>query len=297
MCSDLQPCHFFTNNYYHERTAKSGCGRRFCSVVCFERKRRSDPHSFLLHSFQRVTILMTIYKIRELPNIDDPDLIRCCVVAQQMRGTLCDLTRHIVAQLDRIPVTISTRVALAAINRMTEGSLSIEILCMKNRVRDAAILILSLIELKLDVLYIALDPTRAATWIDHEKEHTKPWKVHSQMREIYTDQKELDSEQHIYRQYSMVKHCNPIGGVFSFPVVVSRDSIQLDLEKNNSQWIRIHLFALGSCLHHSGAAASSIWANQGFDIGSFESVLKEGVATLSRYNEEHIVSLLRRSGW
>ena len=43
---------------------------------------------------------MTLYDIRELPNIDNPNLIRSCVAAQQMRGTLSELVQHIVAQLD-----------------------------------------------------------------------------------------------------------------------------------------------------------------------------------------------------
>ena len=94
---------------------------------------------------------MTTYKIRELPNLDDPDLIRCCVAVQEMRGTLSTFIQHIVAQLGNNPVTTPNRVALAMLQRMAEGSLSTEVLCMKNRVRDAAILILSLFELRLDL--------------------------------------------------------------------------------------------------------------------------------------------------
>ena len=104
---------------------------------------------------------MTAYAIRELPNLDDPDLLRWCATAQQMRSTLSDFIQHIISQLGSHPVTIPNRVALAVLNRMAEGSLSTEIHCMKNRVRDAAILLLSLIELRLDLQHIAIDLTRA----------------------------------------------------------------------------------------------------------------------------------------
>jgi hypothetical protein len=86
---------------------------------------------------------MTVYSVNELPNIDDPDLIRYCVFSQEMRRTLSAFIQHVLPQLRHHPVTASVRVALAIVDRTTEGSLSIELLCMKNRVRDAAILLLN----------------------------------------------------------------------------------------------------------------------------------------------------------
>lgn len=238
---------------------------------------------------------MTTYKIRELPNLDDPDLIRCCVAVQEMRGTLATFIQDIVAQLGNNPVTTPNRVALAMLQRMAEGSLSTEVLCMKNRVRDAAILVLSLFELRLDLQYIANDLSRADTWIDHVRENKKPWSVRSQLESLYTDKDELDAEIANYRQYSMVKHCNPAGLAFSFPIAVTRDTLQLDLANENSHWVRIHLFGLAVCIHRAGDAASRIWSAEGLDVGAFAADLKSGSDKLSRYNEEHIVSVLQAS--
>lgn len=238
---------------------------------------------------------MITYTISELTNLDDPDLLRCCVAVQKMRGTVSNFIQHIVAQLGSNPVTIANRTALAMLQRIAEGSLSTEILCMKNRVRDAAILILSLFELRLDLQYIANDLARADTWIDHTRENKKPWSVRTQLEELYRDKNELDAEIANYRQYSMVKHCNPAGLAFSFPVAVTRDTLQLDLAKKNSHWVRIHLFGLAVCIHHAGDAASRIWSAQGLDVGAFASDLRNGSDELSRYNEEYIISVLQSS--
>ena len=113
------------------------------------------------------------------------------------------------------------------------------------------------------------------------------------MREIYSRQEELDAEQEVYCQYSMVKHCNPTSGAFGFPMAVSRNTIELDLGNSNSPWIRVHLLGLGWCLHDTGKAAAHIWAEQGLDVGLFEADLKKGADAIWQYNQEHIVSLLR----
>lgn len=236
---------------------------------------------------------MPTYKAAELPNIDDPDLVRCCVIVQGMGRRLTKFIGDVIEQLTRHPVTVPTRVALAGVNRVTEGALSIELLCMKNRVRDAAILLLSLWELSLDLQCIALDPKRAATWIDHAKENTKPWKVASQLEEIYTDPRELDVETALYRQYSMVKHCNPVGGVLTFPMTVTPDTLELDMARNNSPFIRCHLFGLGICLHRVGSAASRIWTDRGLNPGTVVSELEKGVASLSQSNVGAIEALLQ----
>ena len=158
---------------------------------------------------------MKDYTIQEMPNIDDADRIKCCVSVQSMRCTLSALLRHAISQLTVTPFTVQIRVALSIMKRLAEGALSIELLCQKHRVRDAAILLLNVHELRIDRQYIARDPRRANIWLDHTEEHRKPWRVAEQMAEIYTTPNELDAERSIYRQYSMVKHSNPVGQTFA----------------------------------------------------------------------------------
>jgi len=236
---------------------------------------------------------MTVYALRELPTINDPNLIKYCVCAQDMRRTVSDFLQNVTNQLAQHPVTTSIRVALAIMHRMAEGALSVELLCMKNRVRDAVILLLSLYELQLDLQYIALDLSRADIWIEHKPEDKKPWRVKLQLKEIYTDLNELDAEIHIYRMYSMVKHCNPAGESFVFPIATTKHTLQLDISDNNNPMIRIHMFGSGTYINRAGSAAAVIWASEGLDVGDFAERLCQQHKTLSKYNEQHLLSVLQ----
>ena len=236
---------------------------------------------------------MTVYDVQELPSIDDPDLVRSCVCVQEMRCTLNAFFQHVVSQLTSFLVTAPIRVTLAIVNRIVEGALSVELLCQKNCTRDAAILLLSLHELRLDLQYIALDRFRAGIWLDHTQEKRKPWKVASQMEEIYSVPNELDTERWLYCKYLMVKHCNLVGENFTFGIAPKRDSLQLDCNSNNSSMVRVHLFGLGSHIHSAGAAAASIWANDGIDVNGYADRINGQWETLSGYNEEHISSVLQ----
>ena len=231
--------------------------------------------------------------VQELPNINDPDVIRRCVCVQDMRRCLNTFFQHVVCQLRHIPVTAGVRVALAIVDRVTEGSLSVELLCQKNRARDAAVLLLCLHELRLDLQYIALDRSRANCWLKHSKTDKKPWRVSSQLEEIYTNENELKAERWLYRQYSMVKHCNPVGENFVFGIAAKRDSLTLGSRSHDSVMLRTHLFGLGHHINCSGAAAARIWADEGIEVNDYMDKLNEQWNTLSRYEEEYILSVLR----
>ena len=148
---------------------------------------------------------MTTHDVQELPSINDRDLIWSCVCIQEMRRIVTALLKHVVSQLTRYPITAPIRVTLAIVDRLVEGALSVELLCQKNRVRDAAIILLSLHELRLDLQYIALDLERADIWLDHTQERHKPWPVAGQIKEIYIQPDESQAERWLYRQ-SLLSH-------------------------------------------------------------------------------------------
>ena len=231
---------------------------------------------------------MTIDAVQELPSINDPDLIRICVCVQDMRRILTALFKHVVSQLTRHPVTAPIRVTLAIVDRLAEGALSVELLCQKNRVRDAAIILLSLHELRLDLQYIALDLERADIWLDHAQEGKKPWRVASQMNEMYIRPDELKAERWLYRQYSMVKHCNSVGQNFAFGIAADRDSLQLDFDSGDSPMVRVHMFGLGCHIHCAVAAVARICGSEGLDVGEYVDRINGQRKILSCFNEEHI---------
>lgn len=235
---------------------------------------------------------MSTYKIRELPDTDDPRIIQCLVCVERMRRTLSGFIRHITQQLDRIPVTIPTRVTLAMIFRMAEASSSVELLCRKGYVRDAVVVLLTAFELKLDLSFISLKVSRAQEWIDHSHEGKKPWKVADQLLEIYQDHQDHEAEKEMYRTFCMVKHCNPAGKSSSFSMAVTRDSMLLDQSGCNNTLIPSYVFALGVYLQKAGEAASQIWTGQGLDVGDWSARLTDELAQLSSQNEQYMLELL-----
>lgn len=237
---------------------------------------------------------MTEYAVKELPNIDDPDLIQCCVWVQQMRSVVSAFMQHIISQLGQRPVTTPVRVALAIMDRVAEGSLSIELLCMKSCVRDAAIILLSLHELALDLQYIALDLSRASSWIAHVEQGRKPWRVKSEQCAIYTAQNELDAEISLYRTYSMIKHGNPAGGTVAFGIAATRDGFLLNPSNGNHAMVRTHLFGLGTRVCQVSESAAIIWTNEGFDVGRFPATLRETWKLLSKHSEKQILATLKK---
>ena len=169
------------------------------------------------------------YVAQQLPVVDDPELVLWCISTQRMRSKVVALLRGAISQLGERPLIAPTRAALAILHRMTEVSLSAEVLCSVNCVRDAAVLILSVHELRLDLQYLSQDSTRAGTWLSHAQEQRKPWRVASQIRELYSSSRERAAEEAIYRRYSMTKHGNPAGGTFGFPIVATANTLELDL--------------------------------------------------------------------
>ena len=227
-----------------------------------------------------------------MPSITDPELIRLCVVVQQMRRTLVAFFKHVVEQLATTPVTSAIRVVLGIMNRLGEGALSVELLCQKGRTRDTAILLLSLHELRLDLQYIAIDPVRADTWLDHALEDRKPWRVATQINEIFADGTERDAERAVYRQYSMAKHGNRVAQQFAFGISPARDSLAIDCSGIDNPVLHTHMFGLAMHIHGAGIAAAKILAHEGIECDEFLDALNEQFRIVSKHNHQKVRSLL-----
>ena len=237
---------------------------------------------------------MATFKIVEPRSINDASIGAFCLAVQGMRHTLVEFIQYALAELERHPVTIPNRVALAILHRISEASLSAELLCLKGCVRDASIIVLTIFELQLDVSYIAQDVSRSSTWISHSHKQQKPWKVRNQMDAVYPDEPERDAECAIYRHLSMIKHGNPVGKTVSFGFAVDEHTMTLDTVRGNCQMLPALLFGLGSRIHKAIEAAAGIWASQGLSVGTFALTSKAECDSLSQLLEEHIIALLQR---
>ena len=108
------------------------------------------------------------------------------------------------------------------------------------------------------------------------------------MKEMYNRPDELEAERWLYRQYSMVKHCNPAGQIFAFGVAADRDSLKLDSDSGDSPMVRVHMFGLGGHIHCAVAAAGRICGIEGLDVGGYVDRINGQWEILSCFNEEHI---------
>jgi hypothetical protein len=238
---------------------------------------------------------MVKYTIHELPNSDCPYVHRFCHCIEQSQLTATTLLTALLSQSPSNAPVAPPQVAIAMLQRINELAASAEILLLKGRERDAAVLILCGYELQLDAMYIANDPKRADTWLDHARENKKPWSVRSQQEELFVDPDEFGAEVDNYRRYSMVKHCNPVGGLFAFPIAVSRGRMELD-NSTSQRFATAHLFGLGIILLRTIRAVAKVTRKVGFVVSDTERHLTELQSSLDAVNEQSLISMLVAAG-
>ncbi len=217
---------------------------------------------------------MPRYEFKELENIEKVEVLPLLARTQELRQALVELSQTVLNQSPPTARVLQTGLCLMVLGRISEGSLSCELLAAKNRGRDFAILMLSLYELQLDLMYIALEPGREETWLAHAQENKKPWNVRGQQEAVFSDLSEREAEIHLYRRFSMVKHCNPAGERLAFPLTVRRGAWILDRE-GNEDLVGILLFVLGGCLYRTGDAAIEFCVGKALRFRS----MRDGFAT------------------
>ncbi|MCL5770983.1 MAG: hypothetical protein M1479_01720 [Actinobacteria bacterium] len=182
-------------------------------------------------------------------------------------------------------------------NRIQECITSIQLLAIKGRSRDIAVLLLNVMELRVDLQYIALDANREAEWIKHENEWRKPWKMCKQLGEIYKNEEELKSEKDIYHLFSMIKHGSPASQHknlnsliknmkatrnISFNISITNKELQLGL--SGAKGIIVpYLFAAGMNIAKACTASFKIIARYGLTFHKIDKELKSQVKDLSKF--------------
>jgi len=227
-----------------------------------------------------------------MENIQDPNVVAFGLIVQEMRNEITNLIITYIKQATSKPMRISNFVSLIVLYRMKDCMVSIELLISKGLERDAATLILTLIELRLDMQYIGLDYKNAETWINHNKENKKPWNVGFLFKELFPNEKELENEKEIYRKYSMIKHGNPFGGTISFPVGVKDGWLVVKEKILDPNTQIIILFNEGIQCHGIFKTILKDFCDAGFDIKSNEIAIDSLYSKLIERNCEHLMSIL-----
>ena len=214
------------------------------------------------------------YVMNEFPSITDQKVLSYFFLLQNQLNSLNEL----IGNISTCTITNKTTLGLVIpiLSRIEECSQSIAILLSKNRVRDASILILNLYELRLDILYIALDSTRENIWMEHNNKSSKPWKVYAQLRQIFSNHDELSAEKNLYRNFSMVKHGNAAGKQTSFKIAFVPGGLLFS--SDIPEQIIGHIHALGGLLQSSFQGAFQILVKYGI---SFPEIKIIGLSILS----------------
>ncbi|WP_341280730.1 hypothetical protein [Paenibacillus sp. FSL H8-0537] len=198
----------------------------------------------------------------------DLKLSKYIEVVEELQHISNKVLSEVVSESKRIKKTKpSLFIGIVIMKRMLECSGSIKLLITLGHRRDASILLLNLIEMRLDLMYIALDDTHADEWLNHDKEHTKPWKVSFLFRSLYLNQNELNAEQSNYKRFSMSKHANPLGGLMSFPIEVTNRALLINEEEKNSTYTSIvYYFACGVEIYRICNTTLKIAKQLGYDM-------------------------------
>jgi hypothetical protein len=176
---------------------------------------------------------------------------------------------------------------------MSETSFSLEILIAKGRNRDAAILLLALMELRLDMRYVALDRSRVQRWLENADAGRKPWLVREQIKAVFVDRGEREAELDSYRQLCMVKHGNPVGGLATLPVVFRPDEIGLVDTHDQPRLAIPHLFAAGCYLRDGFRAAVALGYETYEPLQGVAGDLEKALDRLSHLHDAHVKVLLK----
>ena len=187
----------------------------------------------------------------------------------------------------------------AVLYRMIECVESILILSKEKRSRDMAILLLNLMELRIDLQYIALSSEREFEWLEHRNGWHKPWKIDKQLKDIYHEPNEKDATTTFYHMLSMIKHGSPVENVsglsdkFAPPVkhgnmafLISCDGKSLCFDPENlEQMAGVFLSAAGSNILTGICAASKILARRGISFPPVDKKVAEDIQALNSINE------------
>ena len=155
---------------------------------------------------------------KDLKNIEDQTVYSFGMIVQKMRSEITRLINTIGEQATSKPLTQSNFVSLKILFRLKECMVSIELLISKGLARDAAQLLLILMELRLEMQYIAENPSHADEWIFSNRQDKNPWPVDVLIKNIFPNADDQNTEHSNYRHLLQIKHSDPMGAQPSFPV-------------------------------------------------------------------------------
>jgi hypothetical protein len=201
------------------------------------------------------------YRINELPNTENKDILEFLIYLKELHSICRELFLCLIQENKKVKTTIGFVGSL--IDRISESLISIMLLASKGFATDVAILLVNLIELRTDLKYISKNPKKIDEWFNHGKRWKKPWKFSKQIKDIASDDKELEEvEKNIYEFCSIAKHGNPIGYDIGFDLGLKDNGIYIVLDTD----YRLNDYLFWTYLYTSDAIKSSLVIVERFQI-------------------------------
>jgi hypothetical protein len=239
------------------------------------------------------------YKIREFPNINDQRIYIFCFHVQNIATVIHNLLVSIVEENKQVDVSLG--IVFSLLHRILECSTSIQLLAIKGRARDIAVLLLNIMELRINLQYMSLDTNRLQEWKNHENSWQKPWKLDNQLKEICKTKRELEAERDMYHLFSMIKHGSPASTHdgfnnsdddvritnIAFTISSEPNGMRIDLSKSN-YLLSTYIFATGTNLYEACIAGLQVLSSLGLNFPEIEKRLKRSYHELNSFHMKDI---------
>ena len=158
------------------------------------------------------------------------------------------------------------------------------------RERDAAVLLVTLLELSFDLRFVQRHPEAAEVWLAHNDHRRKPWRVSKLLDDLFKDPSERKAMASVYEHCSMIKHANPSGGTLTLPFGVDNGRVVIKRTPTRDMLLA-YTFAAAGVTHETLIAATKVWTDHGFDLGNDGTGAVEAWEKLSKLEEKHIVEI------
>lgn len=206
---------------------------------------------------------------KDLKNIEDQTVYSFGMIVQKMRSEITNLINTVGEQASFKPLTQSNFVSLKVLFRLKECMVSIELLISKGLARDAAQLLLTLMELRLEMQYVSENSSHASDWIACSRQNKKPWTVDFLIKNLFPNDEDRHTERSNYKHLLQIKHSDPMGSQPSFPV---KDD---DFIHTDQKDLAVCLFCEGSECYRTLIAASEDLSESGFNISKNRKAIED----------------------
>jgi hypothetical protein len=186
-----------------------------------------------------------------------------------------------------------TRMYCGVLLRMLECSLSLELLIAKGRHRDAATLLVTMIELRLDLQFAARDPLRVREWLNHTDRGRKPWGAPAQIKKLFLGDQERAAELENYRNLCMIKHGNPGSGPAGFPLSFDGEGLSVYDDQVGRNLSVIYLFGAGANLNAGFSTITQLFDVSEMNLDPVLELIEARMRRLADIHARHAYAMMQ----